>query len=149
MADQPIRTYRQRIRGRTTHLRSILDAIDERTARADTSTIAPRNSGTHDRVQTSSYADPTSLTVGERDDLLGTIERDLWAAEEHLHQTARRLAIYAPNRDPDLRCKCPPECCDDGCTRHVTDGRDEHPTCRQKRSRARRRGEPWALEEPA
>lgn len=142
---RPERTTRQRLRATTAHIRSILDAIDERAARADASTTAPPRRPT-DRITTSGYADPTALTAETRDQILGTVEIDLWAAQEHLHQTANRLASWAPNRNPNTRCTCPPDCCPDGCTRERTDGRDEHPTCRSKRARARRRGEAWALE---
>jgi hypothetical protein len=137
------RSPRQRIHGRIAYLRSLLDAIDERAARADTSTLAP-TTRPHDRVQTSGYADPTSHTVASRDQVLGQVELDLWSTEHHLEQTAARLRTWAPNSSPDDRCTCPPQCCPDGCTRTRTDNRDEHPTCRSKRARARRRGEPWA-----
>ncbi len=148
MNQQPPRSYRQRIAAKTRHLRDVLDAIDERAARADASTVAPARRPTF-RVQNSGYADPTSLTVGERDDVLGQVEADLWQITEQAHRAVGRLGAWAPNADPDDRCQCPEQCCPDGCTKPRIDGRDEHPTCRARRSRARRRGETWALDEPA
>ena len=142
----PNRSYRQRLHATTTHIRSILDAIDERAARADTSTTAPPRRPT-DRIDTSGYADPTALTAQTRDQILGVVELDLWAAQEHLHQTAKRLASWAPAPPPETLCNCTPNCCPTGCNRHLTDAGNEHPTCRSKRAKARRRGEPWALAE--
>jgi hypothetical protein len=141
----PTRSYRQRLRAKTAHIRSILDAIDQRAAAAEASTTAPPRRPNH-RVDTSGYADPTALTAESRDQLLGVVERDLWAAQEHLHQTAARLASWAPNHNPDNLCTCPHQCCPQGCTRDQIDGRNEHPTCRSRRFRARARGEQWALE---
>jgi hypothetical protein len=144
----PERTYRQRIHAKTRHLRDILNAIDERAARADAATTAPTHNPTS-RITGPGYADPTLLTATTRDDVLGMVERDLWTITEQAHQAASRLAHWAPAHNPNTRCTCPTNCCPNGCTRHTTDGRDEHPTCRSKRSRARRRGEPWALQDTA
>ena len=137
-----VATYRQRLRSRLRHLRDVIDAIEERAGRADVSTaLPPRRPG--QRVQSSGYQDPTSMTAAERDQLLGQVEADVWEMTSQAHRAAGRLGAWAPVRQ-DRTCGCPRECCADGCSRPVPDGRSEHATCRSKRSRARVRGEEWA-----
>lgn len=143
---RPERSYRGRIQDRTRHIRRLLDQIDELAARADASTLAPRHAPT-EATSRSGYADPTLITVAERDDLLGRVELRLWDQLEDTHKTARLLSTFRLPIQVETRCACPPQCCPDGCTRPRPEGRIEHDTCRKRRSRAARRGEAWALED--
>jgi WhiB family redox-sensing transcriptional regulator len=139
-------TARQRVHRQTRLIRKQLARIEERVEAADASTMAPpRTAGARDRVSTSSYADSTAATVTDRDQLLGQVEREVDEAIAWAEEAAAKLSMFAAPLPPELVCSCPAGCCPEGCGRPRVDHGAEHPTCRARRSRARRRGDSWAV----
>lgn len=125
--------------------------IADRYRRAEQSAELPTDRPQLETItgRSTTHADPVQHTATERAHRLIHIRAAITSIAEELDDISRQLAKWDPHINNDNRCHCPKQCCPQGCTRTCTDSGNEHPTCRQKRARARRRGEQWAMTEPS
>ena len=130
---------RKRISRLVDRIGATLETIEERAGRADEATSAPPRLA-RERVQQSSYSDPTAVVSSERDRLFGGIEDALVAEVVRLQTIVDRLWLFEAPPAAEEYCSCPAWCCPDGCGKVRTDAGSEHPTCRSRQSRMRRRG---------